>query len=416
MELYIHIPFCIRKCNYCDFLSFSADCDTRERYVKKLVKEITAVSKRRPQEDNAHSANRENTEKKPVIDTIFIGGGTPSILESGQLQRILDAAANACIISDDCEITMEANPGTFDLQKLMAWKKMGINRLSIGLQSANDEELKVLGRIHDFGTFEKNYRLAREAGFDNINIDLMSALPGQTITSFRRTLEMVLTLKPEHISAYSLIIEPGTPIYDEYAEMGEDIGQYGEWEEMPESKLRKYAGRMKLPGEREDRAMYAMTKALLAEAGYYRYEVSNYSKPGRECRHNIGYWTGVPYLGAGLGASSLYDGKRFSVTDDMAAYMAYEESDFLAGRHYRNVEPLTTDARMEEFMFLGMRLTKGVSITQFEKRFGRNIRDIYGDVLMELTEEKLIEIDGDSIRFTDYGMDVSNYCLAKFLL
>ena len=280
MELYIHIPFCVRKCNYCDFLSFPAGLESIESYCRALDEEIcrTAEIIYEKQEDR-------NTGR---ISTIFVGGGTPSVLAPEQIRRLFFCLRQNFSISPDAEISMEANPGTLTREKLAACMEAGVNRLSIGLQSSDDALLKVLGRIHTWEQFLDNYREARKTGFQNINIDLMSSLPGQTLSGYLKTLEQVTELRPEHISSYSLILEEGTPFFD-----SEDI-------------------RRRLPDEAVDREMYERTKELLHERGYERYEISNYAKEGFACRHNIGYWDGVPYLGLGLGASSYYDNARFS--------------------------------------------------------------------------------------------------------
>ncbi|MBR5733244.1 MAG: radical SAM family heme chaperone HemW, partial [Lachnospiraceae bacterium] len=317
MELYIHIPFCVKKCRYCDFLSFAGKEACFKDYIAALCAEL----------DSYRPLIRERG-----LDTIFIGGGTPSILPVSLMVQLLERVDSLIAESGakPREYTIECNPGTLDREKLRLYKGHGINRLSIGLQSANDAELKLLGRIHDYDCFLDNYRLAREEGFDNINIDLISALPGQTAASWERTLRTVARLNPEHISAYSLIIEPGTPFYEIYGEDSEN------------AKFRNQSGTVDsgdgagsmppLPDEDEERRIYRMTSDILSEYGYSRYEISNYSKPGRESKHNLGYWTGADYIGAGLGASSYLcergaDGRlknavRFKNTGDLSIYLA----------------------------------------------------------------------------------------------
>ena len=287
LEIYIHIPFCVRKCAYCDFLSGPAAPEEQKAYVQALIKEIRAAACYRSRYE---------------VTTIFFGGGTPSLLAGEQLDEIMRTIKESFPIREDAEITMEMNPGTANREKLKAYRQAGINRLSIGLQSANNQELKILGRIHTFETFLETYQMAREEGFDNINVDLMSALPGQTETSYEETVQKVLTLAPEHISSYSLIIEEGTPFFEWYGK--------GETGNMPE-----------LPDEDTERCMYRRTKELLEEAGYYRYEVSNYALPGKECRHNIGYWERKDYLGFGIGAASLLEENRFSNVRDRSVYV-----------------------------------------------------------------------------------------------
>ena len=260
MELYLHIPFCAKKCDYCDFLSFPADKSIKREYVETLKQEIEEVGKRY---------------RNYRVSTIFVGGGTPSILNSSYIVEIFDVLRRKFHVAGNAEISMEVNPGTVTKEKLSDWRRAGINRLSMGLQSADNRELKRLGRIHTWEDFLESFRRAREEGFSNLNVDLMSALPGQTMDGWMETLKRTAAQEPEHISAYSLIIEEGTPFYERYG------GKKGE---------------ALLPDEDTDRDMYHKTREFLASCGFERYEISNYAKPGRECRHNIGYWTGVPYL------------------------------------------------------------------------------------------------------------------------
>ena len=283
LELYIHTPFCVKKCAYCDFLSFPADTNTQIQYVHALLNEIRFYGERMGDYQ---------------VSTIYIGGGTPSWLEPELLVAIMDQVYKSFRVREDAEVSIECNPGTVTTAKLEAYRRAGINRLSIGLQSANNEELKMLGRIHTYEQFLKTYELARNAGYTNINVDLMSGLPHQSAESFADTLQKVIRLKPEHISAYSLIIEKGTPFYEKYKF----------------DMVRQEAG-MKtelLPTEDDVYKMLKLTQLVLAKAGYDRYEISNYAKPGYECRHNIGYWTRENYLGLGLGAASLVDNVRYS--------------------------------------------------------------------------------------------------------
>ena len=293
LELYIHIPFCVKKCDYCDFLSFAADELTQKNYVTALQKELAFYGAR------YHDR---------TITTIFIGGGTPSWLNEEAMQTILETVYCCFSVEPDAEITIECNPGTITEHKFEVYRKIGINRLSIGLQSAHNEELKILGRIHTYEQFLKTYDMARKHGFTNINIDLMSSLPGQTPDIFCDSLHHVLQLKPEHISAYSLIIEKGTPFYDLYKfdAVRQEAGMQTE----------------SLPTEEEEYQTTKMTQHILKEAGYHWYEVSNFAKPGYECRHNIGYWKRVDYLGVGLGASSLIDNMRYSNTRDLYTYLS----------------------------------------------------------------------------------------------
>ena len=373
MELYLHMPFCVRKCAYCDFLSFPSGAKTQRMYAKRLMEDIGVMGKRYGE---------------IPVETIFIGGGTPSVPDSGLIVEIMEHVRHAFHVADGAEISMEANPGTVTREKLTDYRKAGINRLSFGLQSANDQELKLLGRIHTWAEFLESFTLARECGFANLNIDLMSALPGQTCESWKETLSRVTDLDPEHISAYSLIIEEGTPF-------GE---RYGSEE-----------GRKLLPDEDSEREMYHETKRFLKDCGYERYEISNYAKPGRECRHNIGYWTGVPYLGLGLGASSYLDGCRFTVNPDMKQYLEEKPGMFA------DIEKLTKKAMDEEFFYVGLRMTAGVSLSEFERRFGISAKEVYPGLMETFVKEKAARFEGDRFVLTDYGLDVSNYIMAQFL-
>lgn len=373
MELYLHMPFCVRKCAYCDFLSFPSGAEMQRMYAKRLMEDIDVMGKRYGE---------------IPVETIFIGGGTPSVPDSGLIVEIMEHVRHAFHVADGAEISMEANPGTVTREKLTDYRKAGINRLSFGLQSANDRELKLLGRIHTWAEFLESFTLARECGFANLNIDLMSALPGQTCESWKETLSRVTDLDPEHISAYSLIIEEGTPF-------GE---RYGSEE-----------GRKLLPDEDSEREMYHETKRFLKDCGYERYEISNYAKPGRECRHNIGYWTGVPYLGLGLGASSYLDGCRFTVNPDMKQYLEEKPGMFA------DIEKLTKKDMEEEFFYVGLRMTAGVSLSEFERRFGISAKEVYPGLMETFVKEKAARFEGDRFVLTDYGLDVSNYIMAQFL-
>ena len=379
LELYLHIPFCVKKCNYCDFLSAPAEEETRAAYVDALLEEIRGF---------------DEPEDYEVV-TVFFGGGTPSILPGQAIFRIMEALREKFSFRKGAEITLEANPGTVDKEKLSFYKKAGINRLSFGLQSADAEELKKLGRIHTWEKFLESFQLAREAGFSNINVDLMSALPGQTKESWEKTLRQVLALQPEHISAYSLIIEEGTPFYQLYEK---DVERRDAGEE-PEL----------IPSEEEERAMYEATGRILKEQGYLHYEISNYAKPGRECCHNLGYWQRRDYLGFGLGASTLLNPVRYKNTEDLEAYLGgdFSKKEFFV---------LTKDNQIEETMFLGLRVLEGVSKEQFREQFSCELRVVYRKELEKLEKEGLLEEEGDFVRLTSRGIDLSNPVLAEFLL
>ncbi len=378
LELYIHIPFCARKCYYCDFLSAPANEDKISKYTDFLCKEIKSQG---------------SLPFEYRVVSIFFGGGTPSLLPLEQIGRIFDVIKECFEIVPTCEITIECNPGTVTKEKLQGYYKLGINRLSFGLQSANNEELRLLGRIHTFEEFVENYNQAREIGFENINIDLMSALPYQTLESYETTLKKVVDLKPEHISAYSLILEEGTSFYERFSEQGE------EKDAIPDVLL--------------DRLMYEHTKKILLMNGYYRYEISNYSKPGKECHHNIGYWKRVDYLGLGLGASSLLNHVRYRNFETMKDY----EQAIGSSMEVRQVEEkLSKNSEIEEFMFLGLRLCEGVSKMEFKQQFSVSMEEVYGPKLMQLQKAGLLNFDGDCVTLTDRGIDVSNQVFTEFLL
>ena len=407
LELYIHTPFCVKKCAYCDFLSFPADTNTQIQYVHALLNEIRFYGERMGDYQ---------------VSTIYIGGGTPSWLEPELLVAIMDQVYKSFRVREDAEVSIECNPGTVTTAKLEAYRRAGINRLSIGLQSANNEELKMLGRIHTYEQFLKTYELARNAGYTNINVDLMSGLPHQSAESFADTLQKVIRLKPEHISAYSLIIEKGTPFYEKYKF----------------DMVRQEAG-MKtelLPTEDDVYKMLKLTQLVLAKAGYDRYEISNYAKPGYECRHNVGYWTRENYLGLGLGAASLVDNVRYSNTRELHEYieicrditilppevfapeegMAAPERNWFGSNLHTEASVVSRKGQMEEFMFLGLRMTGGISRNEFEANFGMPIEAAYVQVLPDLQAQKLIEKREGRVYLTDRGMDVANYVMAQFLL
>ena len=383
LELYIHIPFCIKKCRYCDFLSFGIEDDCLENskccpsrnqpvpdaYVDALCREIEWYGQ------------KKEYKQRPVV-SVFFGGGTPSLMTENQLLRVMSVFREWFDIQSDAEVSLEANPGTVTLEKLQKFKACGINRLSIGLQSTEGDELAVLGRIHDYDTFLKSYQWAREAGYTNINVDLMMALPNQ--------IEQVLPLKPEHISAYSLIIESGTP-----------------FETMEEK------GELHLPDEDAERRMYDLTRELLDKEGYKRYEISNYAREGYECRHNIGYWNRTDYLGLGLGASSLIGDFRFSNTVNLERYLA---GNMDSDTWYETYEKLSVQSKMEEFMFLGLRMTQGISEEIFKTQFGVSVMSVYENVIKKHVMNNLIKCVNGRIYLTKMGLDVANTVMSDFLL
>lgn len=381
LAIYIHIPFCVRKCLYCDFLSAPASDETREQYVQALCREI--------REERKSYVNYK-------IETIFLGGGTPSLLSGEQLDRILGTVFDAYQVADDCEISMEVNPGTVTKEKLKAYKRAGVNRLSIGMQSAVEEELQSLGRIHSSEDAFDTYKLAIKTGFNNINIDLMSAIPGQTKESWKESLKRILDLEPApaHVSAYSLIIEEGTPFF----------------EKTPT-----------LPDEDTEREMYKITNDILSEAGYLRYEISNYAKPGFACRHNCTYWERGSYAGFGIGAASLVEQVRFSNTRNLKDYLGkYLKNATVAIKENR--QELSVEEQMEEFMFLGLRMMRGVSAGKFSDLFGKTIEQVYPGIVEKYCRQGLLQKIPEQgsgevrIALTERGIDVSNVIMADFLL
>lgn len=425
LSLYIHIPFCIRKCLYCDFLSFPVG---DESYKNQLRTGVVKAAETSPIQNYVNLLCREiafcaQTYKKYRVISVFLGGGTPSLLAAEEMRRIMDVVKASFVLAEDAEITVECNPGTVTAEKLSYYITSGINRLSIGLQSTDDDELARIGRIHDYDTFLRTYRLAREAGFDNINVDLMTALPGQTTASYQRTLAQVCDLSPEHISAYSLILEKGTPLY---------------------GNQKKYA----FPDEDEERELYYMTERVLSKAGYHRYEISNYAREGRECRHNKVYWRRGSYLGLGQGASSMVRNVRWKNPDGSADYAVCVEKltadgperavyagetqtdpaarerpakmeDFakrLCRFGLQEVQILSRPEQMEEFMFLGLRLMEGVEESMFLEAFGVSVEEVYGETVKRLVGQGLLVREDGRLFLTPFGIDVSNQVFAAFLL
>ena len=370
LELYIHIPFCIKKCDYCDFLSGSVSRAGQEAYVCALLREIKEAASR---------------EKRPV-STLFIGGGTPSVLPVDLMELLLRELSEQFRFLPEAERTIEANPGTLTEEKLVLYRKYGLNRISIGLQSPVDQELKMLGRIHDYREFLESYELARNLGFDNINVDLMFAIPGQSYEGWVRNLRTVAALAPEHISAYSLIIEEGTPFFSR---------------------------KLDLPDEDTEYRMYEDVAEILGEYGYHQYEISNYARYGFECRHNKGYWERKDYLGLGLGAASLIGKKRFTNTNIMEEYLNHSRD---LTRIRKDMEILEKKDEMGEFMFLGLRMTEGVSEEEFQEYFHVSVEKIYGRVIEKYIRQGLLEKRNGRIFLTRRGIHVSNAVMADFLL
>lgn len=386
MVIYIHIPFCVRKCYYCDFLSGPADKETIDKYVKALINEIDYYGGLYGKEGDDIS-----------VSSIFFGGGTPSILEGIYIEEIVNKLKSSFSIEENAEITIECNPGTANEEKLKRYKEIGINRLSIGLQSADDEELKSIGRIHTYEEFLSIYHSARGVGFDNINIDLMSALPNQTLDSYKDTLHKIINLSPEHISAYSLILEEGTCLYETI------------------DKLEKEGKSTGLPDEDTERNMYYETKRILEENGYFRYETSNYAKKGYECKHNVAYWRRIDYIGMGIGAASCMDGVRMKNICDIQGYIQIEQTPNSCVEQ-SETEVLTKEDKMAEFMFLGLRMVDGVSVKEFEEEFCEDFNTIYGGITKKHIDDGLLVRNGENIRLTELGMDVSNMVMSSYIL
>ncbi len=372
--IYVHIPFCQKKCRYCDFISFD-NCseESKKKYVENVVKEI------------------QNTQIAQKIDTIYIGGGTPSNLKAEKIQKILQVIFQQFDVSKNAEITIEINPGTVNLQTLKGYQKAGINRLSIGLQATQNHLLEMLGRIHKYEEFEKVYQEARQIGFTNINVDLMLGLPSQSLEDVEESLKKVIALKPEHISIYSLILEEGTAL-----------------EKLISS------GKLKMPLEDLERKMYWNTKKILEQNGYEHYEISNFAKSGFASKHNLACWEQEEYVGFGVGAHSYVDNKRFSNTDKFEEYAKNIEcNNFDQNRILQ--EKQNFEAQAKEYMMLGFRKLEGISISKFEQKFHIHPLFYFRFEISKLEEKGLIEVDLDKICLTKKGLDFANLVFEEFV-
>lgn len=366
--LYVHIPFCLKKCAYCDFCSFiNADFPQKAEYIDALCCEIDSYR-----------------DKHITIDTIFFGGGTPSLLTGEEFGKIVSHIRSSFSLADDIEFTIESNPKTLTREKLSAYIAAGVNRVSIGLQSANGDELMALGRIHTYDEFLESYELAREAGIKNLNVDLMYGIPEQTKESFKNTLEQVISLGPEHISVYGLILEEGTPLYN-------NISNYS------------------VPTEDEECDMYYLAADFLGQRGYSHYEISNYAKQGYECRHNLKYWHCYEYIGVGLSAYSYFDGKRYGNTSDRRVYLSEN------GEITIYNEAVTRDSLAYEYVMLGLRLKDGISLSEYEKHFGRDFLQGREAVISRFSHLGLLSVSGDRISLTERGLYVSNAILNELI-
>lgn len=369
LALYIHIPFCRSKCIYCDFASYPNSESRIEPYLTALKEELFGWKSRLQGYELA---------------TIFVGGGTPSILSGCQIEDLLCAVRAVIPVRSDAEITMEANPGTVDLRKMQICRRSGVNRISFGAQSMNDGLLKKLGRIHTAEEIREAVCMARDAGFGNVSLDLMYALPGQTVELWRDTLEQAIVLNPDHISAYSLIVEEGTPMYG-----------------LAES------GKVDLPDDDSAIEMQRIAIDRLAGAGYHRYEISNYARPGRECRHNIVYWQRGEYLGLGCAAHSLMNGERFENPRSLSEYLSGVRQ---CGRIRLNLQD-----EMEETIMLATRMTQGLNLDDYRRRFGEDFVSAHRKSLQRLNRLGLIEIDGGFLRLTRRGLEVQNAVVVELL-
>lgn len=374
ISLYIHIPFCAQKCFYCDFPSFARIDNLREDYIEALCKEIRGFKEKY---------------KEYEIDTIFIGGGTPSVLEANELEIIL-REISTLNISENIEFSMECNPGNLTEDKLRVMKENGVNRISMGLQAKQNSLLKTLGRIHDYDTFKENFLLAKKNGFNNINVDLMFGLPNQKVSDFEETLKEIISLNPSHISAYSLIIEEGTAFYRLYED-----------------------DKLNLPSEEEERKMYHLAKNILEEAGFKQYEISNYSKEGLECRHNLAYWNMDNWIGLGSAAASYIDGVRIKNFSNVKEYIKNMNESGMAIEESLNN---TKNDNMEEFMFMGLRKISGISEKDFEERFDINIDEVYGEIFNKYEKQNLLIRKNGRVYLTEKGIEVSNIIMADLLL
>lgn len=372
LGIYVHIPFCKSKCYYCDFNSYSNKEYLQDEYISCLIKEIEI---------------RESIIKSYNIKSIYIGGGTPTYLNSPALKKLLLYLKR--FVNDKIEYSCEANPGTLTKEKLEILKENGVNRLSIGLQSWNNDILRNLGRIHNLQDFIDNYKMARAVGFDNINVDLMFAIQGQTVEDASDTIDNVIALKPEHISCYSLIIEEGTKLFEQYK-----CGQAAEVD------------------EEIDRLMYYTATDKLEKMGYKRYEISNYAREGYECTHNIIYWRTKPYLGVGAGAHSYIENCRFSNETNPEKYIARLKDLILP---ILSEEKLSIDDKISEFMFMGLRMTEGVVLSEFKNRFGMELLKVFGKEIERLRETGLVKLRDEKLMLTDLGIDLSNQVFVEFL-
>ena len=384
--IYVHIPFCKKKCEYCDFKSFVGKENMIDQYMKWIKYELKSIG----EENRLDYEN--NLDDLIIVKTIYIGGGTPSILPPKYISDILNTIKdNYTIDNKNLEVTIEVNPGTVNEEKLTKYKECGVNRLSIGLQATQNEVLNTLGRIHTYNDFLDTYNVARKIGFNNINVDLMIGIPGQSLEDVQESIEEIIKLSPEHISTYSLIIEEGTPFFNKLAK-----------------------NKITLPDEEIERQMYWMVKKKLEEAGYIHYEISNFAKKGYESKHNLACWNQEEYVGVGAAAHSYTNNVRYSNVCEIEEYINNYENNNETNNFVFH-EKQTKDSKMKEFMLLGLRKIKGIQVQEFKNRFGENPIYLYRKELDKLVSENLLEIDGDNIKLTEKGLDLANLVWEEFV-
>ena len=382
--IYVHIPFCKKKCSYCDFVSYENKTEKIEEYIKYLKKEIYQTAE----------GARKDIECKLIkpfrINTIYIGGGTPSYIDSKHIVAIVDLIKKEFEIDKDIEITIELNPGTVDKQKLLDYKNIGINRLSIGVQSNNDNLLISIGRIHNYNEFLDTYTLARKIGFENINLDFIIGLPNQKMEDIDNLIIEIKKLSPEHISIYSLMLEENTKMFERYKNNS-----------------------LELPDENMERQMYWKLKNSLEKNGYIHYEISNFAKKGCESRHNLACWNQEEYMGFGVAAHSYTDGARYSNIDNIDEYI----NNFKNNKDIENIifhEKQNIEMKMKEYMFLGFRKIQGINIDEFYNKFKKDVFDVFSDELSRLIDINLIQINDNNIKLTNKGIDLANLVFEEF--
>lgn len=389
LGLYVHIPFCVKKCKYCDFNSYKMDIDSKKRYIEDLKIEMELYSNKLYKDNKYKNKECCSLNKNDKITSIFVGGGTPSILTSDEIREVFISIKEMFDIDENAEITIECNPGTLTLEKLKTMKEIGINRLSIGLQAIQEKHLNFIGRIHTYEEFEKNYKDALSVGFKNINIDLMYSLPNQTLCDWKETLEKVVHLNPTHISAYSLILEEGTELYNMYE-----------------------SNKFELIDENVDIEMYEYTINYLKSKGYNQYEISNYSKEGYNCEHNILYWECEHYIGIGAGASGYINENRYNNVESLEDYHL---SLVKREKPIQENEILSEKDMIEEKIFIGLRMNKGIKFEDFKKKFGIDFREKYNKQIEMLLARKLINQSFEGIQLTQKGREISNSVFIEFM-